>query len=136
MESGGSIKQLNRLIVEQRAYQQSSTHNASFAEIDSDNHYLWRMTAPARRRAVHDAILQITGKLDLTMGGPPVQQFDDDDPNPPVTPMLDYSEVRRRRAGAFRRSVYRFIFRTVPDPFMDTLDCADASQLTPARNVR
>jgi hypothetical protein len=31
--------------------------------------------------------------------------------------------------------VYRFVYRTVPDPFMDTLDCADASQLTPARNV-
>ncbi|MGZ4987294.1 MAG: DUF1553 domain-containing protein, partial [Limisphaerales bacterium] len=31
--------------------------------------------------------------------------------------------------------IYRFIFRTVPDPLMDTLDCADAAQLTPVRNV-
>ncbi|MEZ6106343.1 MAG: DUF1553 domain-containing protein [Pirellulaceae bacterium] len=30
-----------------------------------------------------------------------------------------------------RRSVYRFIFRTVPDPFFDSLDCPDASQWTP-----
>jgi hypothetical protein len=31
--------------------------------------------------------------------------------------------------------VYRFIFRTLPDPFMETLDCADASQLTPVRST-
>src|SRR5262249_52884917 len=35
----------------------------------------------------------------------------------------------------FRRSIYRYIFRTMPDPFMDAMDCADASQLTPVRNV-
>ena len=35
----------------------------------------------------------------------------------------------------YRRSVYRYLFRTLPDPFMDCLDCAEASQLTPARNV-
>ena len=35
--------------------------------------------------------------------------------------------------GAHRRSVYRFIFRTLPDPFMDALDCPDASQFTAAR---
>jgi hypothetical protein len=31
--------------------------------------------------------------------------------------------------------VYRFLFRTLPDPFMDSMDCADASQLTPTRNT-
>jgi hypothetical protein len=34
-----------------------------------------------------------------------------------------------------RRSVYRFLFRTLPDPFMDCLDAADLSQLTPSRNT-
>jgi hypothetical protein len=57
------------------------------------------------------------------------------DPNPPVTPMLDYATFDVDSPGSFRRGVYRFVYRTVPDPFMDTLDCADASQLTPARNV-
>src|SRR5690606_25740774 len=37
------------------------------------------------------------------------------------------------REGA-RRSIYRFIVRSVPDPFMDTLDCPDPSILTPTRN--
>jgi hypothetical protein len=31
--------------------------------------------------------------------------------------------------------VYRFVFRTLPDPFLEALDCPDASQLTQARNV-
>ena len=36
--------------------------------------------------------------------------------------------------GSGRRSVYRFLFRTLPDPFFDALDGADASQLTAVRN--
>jgi hypothetical protein len=35
--------------------------------------------------------------------------------------------------GSYRRSVYRFLFRTLPDPFMDALDCPDASQFAPVR---
>src|SRR5688572_18537419 len=136
LETGGSIKQLHRLIVTSAAYQQSSTHKATFAEIDSDNHYLWRMNrSRLDAEQVRDSVLQITGKLDLTMGGPPIQQFAMHDPNPPVTPMLDYATFDVDSRGSFRRGVYRFVYRTVPDPFMDTLDCADASQLTPARNV-
>jgi len=37
--------------------------------------------------------------------------------------------------GAGRRSVYRFLFRTLPDPFMDALDCPAGDQLTPSRNA-
>ena len=35
----------------------------------------------------------------------------------------------------YRRSVYRFVFRTLPDPFMESLDCPDGSQLTPVRSA-
>jgi hypothetical protein len=37
--------------------------------------------------------------------------------------------------ASYRRSVYRFIVRSVPDPFMDCLDCADPSLLVPKRNT-
>ena len=37
--------------------------------------------------------------------------------------------------GSFRRSIYRFIVRSVPDPFMEALDCPDANLLTPRRNT-
>ncbi|MDQ3438737.1 MAG: DUF1549 and DUF1553 domain-containing protein, partial [Planctomycetota bacterium] len=42
-ETGGSMKELHRLILNSAAYQQSSAHDAQHAEIDSDNHFLWRM---------------------------------------------------------------------------------------------
>ncbi|MGB1926119.1 MAG: DUF1553 domain-containing protein, partial [Rubripirellula sp.] len=33
-----------------------------------------------------------------------------------------------------RRSIYRFIVRSQPDPWMTTMDCADSSQSTPKRD--
>jgi hypothetical protein len=85
--------------------------------------------------SIRDAVLQITGKLDLKMGGPSVMQFKLDDPNPSNTPKVDYAQFDVDSPDSCRRSIYRFIFRTLPDPFMDCLDCPDASQLTASRNV-
>ncbi len=51
-----------------------------------------------------------------------------------VTPVVDYTRYDWDSPGASRRSVYRFLFRTLPDPFFDALDSADASQLTAVRN--
>jgi hypothetical protein len=136
LESGGSLKQMHKLILLSAAYQQSSEDNPKYAALDSDNRYLWRMNRTRlEAEEVRDAILQITGKLDLRMGGPADMQFKMDDPTPPVTPVVDYTKFDLDSPASFRRGVYRFIFRTIPDPLMDTLDCADASQLTPARNV-
>ena len=82
---------------------------------------------------VHDAILQIAGRLDPMMGGPSVRQFRLS-PGVHVTPVVDYSAYEWESSGSGRRSVYRFLFRTLPDPFFDALDSADASQLTAVRN--
>jgi hypothetical protein len=67
------------------------------------------------------------------MGGPSVQQFALA-PGVHVTPVVDYTRYDWASSGASRRSVYRFLFRTLPDPFYDALDSADASQLTAVRN--
>src|SRR5436309_7591675 len=105
------------------------------AAIDADNRYLWRMNRSRLvAESVRDAVLQISGKVDLTMGGPPAMQFVIS-PGIHVTPVVDYSKFDVDSPASCRRSVYRFIFRTLPDPFMDTLDCADSSQLTAARNI-
>ncbi len=135
-EHGGSFKWLHRQILLSAAYRQSSDYNEAYAKTDSDNRLLWRMNRTRLdAEETRDAILQITDKLDLTMGGPPAMQFVLIDTNAPVTPVVDYAKFDVDSPASFRRGVYRFIFRTIPDPFMDTLDCADASQLTPARNV-
>ncbi len=132
-DGGGSFKRLHRLIVTSAAYRQSTRHDPHAAAIDADNRLLWRQN---RRRldaeSVRDAVLLASGRLDRTMGGPSVQQFRLS-PGVHVTPVVDYTKYDWNASGSGRRSVYRFLFRTLPDPFMESLDAADASQLTAAR---
>src|SRR5262249_11237227 len=71
--------------------------------------------------------------LDLAMGGPSVKQFVQSK-GIHVTPKVDYLAFDVDGPGSYRRSVYRFVFRTLPDPFLDALDCPDASQFAPVRS--
>ena len=77
-------------------------------------------------------MLFVSDKLDLTMGGPSVKQFQFKDDHSPV---YDYAQFDVASPAAYRRSIYRFVVRSVPDPMMDSLDCPDASLLTPKRNT-
>ena len=92
-ENGGSFKELHRLILNSAAYQQSSAFNDEFAARDASNRFLWRMN-PTRldAEAVRDAMLAISGKLDLSMGGPSAQQFVMS-PGIHVTPSSDYAQI-------------------------------------------
>ncbi|MGE5193541.1 MAG: PSD1 and planctomycete cytochrome C domain-containing protein [Deltaproteobacteria bacterium] len=134
-EHGGSLKSLHRLLVTSSAYRQSSRSIPKLAELDGDNRYLWRMNRTRLdAESIRDAVLCVSGKLDPAMGGPSVKQFVQS-PGIHVTPIVDYLSFDVDNPENHRRSVYRFIFRTLPDPFMETLDCADASQLTPVRSA-
>ena len=82
--------------------------------------------------SIRDAMLFVAGALDLTMGGPSVEQFAFKDDHSPV---YDYSRYDVGSPGSDRRSIYRFIVRSVTDPFMDTLDCPDPSVLADRRTV-
>ncbi|MBI4602477.1 MAG: DUF1553 domain-containing protein [Planctomycetes bacterium] len=135
LEGGGSLKRLHGLLVTSAAYRQSSRHDPACAAVDGDNRLLWRASRTRLdAEAVRDAVLQVSGRLDLAMGGPSVQQFSLS-PGIHVTPVVEYGKYDWDGPGAGRRSIYRFLFRTLPDPFMDALDCPDASQLTAARTV-
>ena len=134
MEQGESVKALHRLIVTSAAYRQVSDFGRG-AESSSDgqNRFLWRMNrARLDAEQFHDALLAVSGNLDLSMGGPSVREFAFKDDHSPV---YDYGRYDRDSPGANRRSIYRFIVRSVPDPFMEALDCPDANTLTPVRNV-
>ncbi len=134
-DSGGSIKQLDRLIVTSAVYRQSSRHVPEFAEIDGDNRFLWRMTrSRLDAESIHDALLMLSNRLDSRMGGPSVKQFIQT-PGIHVTPNVDYANFDADSPANFRRSVYRFLFRTLPDPLMETLDCPDGSQAAPMRGA-
>jgi DNA-binding TFAR19-related protein (PDSD5 family) len=132
-DSGGSIKQLHRLILKSSVYRQSSRENAQFAKLDAGNQWLWRMNrSRLDAESVRDSALSVSGQLDLTMGGPSDQEFFFKDDHSPI---YDYSRAEAVRVSPHRRGVYRFLVRSVPDPFMESLDCPDASLLTPKRNT-
>jgi hypothetical protein len=128
-----SLKSLHRLIVTSATYRQSSANNDALVKIDSGNVYLWRMS---RRRleaeAVRDATLVVAGKLNLRMGGPGFQDFVIEKPE--HSPHYQYHMYDPENPNTHRRSVYRFIVRSQPQPFMTTLDCADPSMSVDKRN--
>jgi hypothetical protein len=133
LDHGESVKQLHRLILTSATYRQNSHDRPEAAKVDADNRYLWRMNRlRLDAECLHDSILFVAGRLDATMGGPSVQQFFFKDDHSPV---YDYARYDIDSAGARRRSIYRFIVRSVPDPFMETMDCPDAALLTPQRNA-
>ncbi len=111
------------------------TRAATARQIDADNRLLWRMNrARLDAEQVRDTLLRISDCLDFRMGGPGDMQFDLQ-PGIHVTPKVDYAKFDVASPAARRRSVYRFLFRTLPDPFMDALDCPAGDQLTPSRSV-
>jgi hypothetical protein len=46
---------------------------------------------------------------------------------------VDYSNFDWAQPVAHRRTIYRFVYRGIQDPFMEALDFPDAAQLTPIR---
>jgi len=119
INSKWSIKALHRLILTSATYRQTSAMNQKAHKIDPDNQLLWRF--PLRRleaEAVRDAILQVSGELDPTQGGPyiPVKRLE--------TGQIIVEETTK---GIFRRSVYLQHRRTQPVSLMESFDAPDLS---------
>jgi hypothetical protein len=126
---GWSLKAVHRLILNSRAYKQSSASHERGASMDAQNRLCWRQNA--RRldaESMHDAVLFASGKLNLAMGGPGYRDFKYTEAYAPIYEYLTPSEPE-----VWRRSIYRFVVRTTPHRFMTTLDCPDPANLTPAR---
>lgn len=101
--------------------------------MDSNNSLLWRQNRrKLEAEAVRDSILAVTGKLDLTMGGPGWQDFVIE--RPEHSPHYEYGLADPDDAKTWRRSIYRFIVRSQTQPWMTALDCADPSQRVDKRN--
>ena len=76
MENGWRMKPIHRLIVTSTAYRmQSTATNETNLKLDPENHLLWRMN-PRRMEAevVRDSTLAVAGSLDLTLGGPDLDE--------------------------------------------------------------
>jgi hypothetical protein len=121
---GWSTKHLHRQIVLSSTYQQAASPDAQTAAADPDNQFLHRVN---RRRlefeALRDTLLVVSGKLDATVGGLPVDLW-----------AAPFSQ---------RRSVYGFIdrqnlpgvFRTFDYPNPDTSSAGRFATTVPQQSL-
>ncbi len=125
VEQGWHMKPLIRTIVTSRVYQQDSRLRPELVEIDPENRLLAR--GPRFRvdaEVVRDIALSVSGLLHQRVGGPSFY--------PPVPKsMLDYNYVRMNWPEAkapdrYRRSLYMFRKRSMPDPVLTSFDAPNA----------
>lgn len=91
VKSGWSMKQMHRLVMLSATYQQASEFEdtSRAAQIDPDNRLLWRMNRHRLEfEAMRDALLSVSGELDLRMGGKALELFKT--PSPPRRTIYGY----------------------------------------------
>jgi hypothetical protein len=135
MNSGWSLKQLVRTIVSSASYQQASHVTPELLERDPGNQLLSR--GPRFRvdaEVLRDIALSVSGLLHQEVGGPSVF--------PPVPQsVIDYNYVKPdywnppEGPQRYRRGIYLFRKRSMPDPVLTTFDAPNAD-FSCARRVR
>ncbi len=131
-EDGGSIKRLiQRMVLTQTYAMGHQAADPRAGQIDPANHLWHRM--PVRRleaEAIRDATLEISGRLDPAVGGPPVpvhlNEFVIGRGRPDQSGPLD---------GAGRRSVYQGVRRNFLSPTLLTFDTPTPFSTVGRRNV-
>lgn len=120
-----SLKRMHRLIVTSAAYRQSARSDTRGARADPENRLLWQF--PRRRmdgESLRDAMLAVSGRMNLTMGGPSVF--------PEIPPELQKSagqwKLSPNPADRDRRSVYVFVKRNLRYPLFSLFDAPDRNE--------
>lgn len=144
-----SLKRIQRLIVTSATYRQQSTEcrvpssetgrstrNSELAtrnfSLDADNRLLWhRPRQRLEAETFRDALLAVSGDLDLKLGGPGFRDFTISSAGNNET----YTVFDAIGSEFNRRSLYRTWVRAGTSPLLDTLDCPDPSVPTPRRSV-
>ena len=131
MRDEWSIKALHRTILFSNTYRQASTPDVAGLAIDVDARLLWRF--PPRRleaEVIRDCILQLSGKLDLTMEGPGFSTFKANDNYVRV-----YTPKETLGPAEWRRMVYMHKVRMERAPLFGSFDVPDAGQVCPKRGL-
>jgi hypothetical protein len=129
IRNGWRMKSIHRLIVLSSTYRQSSESDPAARRVDQDDTLLWRY--PPRRleaEPLRDSILAVSGKLDLTMGGPGFDFF-----KPNTNYVRIYEPKDDFGPAEFRRMIYAQKPRLQADGVFGAFDCPDAGQTTPRR---
>ena len=128
IESGWSIKRLNRLILTSETYMQSSRHQLAASKIDADNRLLWKF--PMRRleaEAIRDAMLSVSGELNLQAGGPGYDLFN------LRGGLTGFVPIEQFAPAGLRRMIYAHKVRRETDVVFGAFDCPDGGQSTATR---
>ncbi len=127
VKEGWSMKAMHRLIMLSRTYRMDSRFDAAKAEIDPDNHLLWR--GNVRRleaETIRDSILAVAGLLDRTMGGSLLhvgnREF-----------LFDHTSKDETKYDSPRRSIYLPVIRNHLYDVFQLFDYADASVMNSNR---
>ena len=126
MEHSWSRKHLLRTILNSTTYQQTSKIQPATYETDPSNAFFTRGPRfRADAEVIRDIALSVSGLIHHEMGGPPII--------PPVPQnVLDYNYVYpsywkpATDSQRYRRAVYSFRKRSMPDPSMSSLDAPNA----------
>jgi hypothetical protein len=129
IEHGWSIKSLHRLIMLSKTYQLASDADAADIALDSSNRWYWRFN---RQRldaeAIRDAMLDVSGVLDLSRPGPH-----------PFPPIRDWHWTQHSPFKATypseHRSVYLMTQRQFRHPFLGLFDGPDTNTTTDVRST-
>jgi hypothetical protein len=120
VEDGWSIKKLHRLLMLSSTYQQVSTDRPTNRRVDPENAYLWRMNrARLDFEGMRDSLLAVSGALDRTVGGPPVDLLSTTFP------------ARRAIYGSIDRLQLPGLLRTFDFPSPDATSAQRASTTVP-----
>ena len=102
-------------VYRQQSQRSSGGESLPGEAIDSDNKLLWRQNVRRlEAEAVRDAVLAVSGKIDLKAGGPAVKL--DSKPDGMSTVQNDGSTSK------WRRSIYIFVRRNYPLKFLEVFD--------------
>jgi len=124
MAQGWHIKPMLKLMMLSSAYRQSSHPSArdgnrveQAESIDPGNKLLWKMRLRRlEAEAIRDALLAVSGRLDLTMGGPPVPI------NWQKDGMVLIDKQNLKPGAAYRRSIYLLFRRAYNLSFLGVFD--------------
>jgi hypothetical protein len=121
VKHGWSAKRLHKMILMSTVYRQSSrqtgeAHVTKARSADPENHLLWRMNLRRLEAEIlRDALLNASGKLDTTMGGPAIMLDMRRDG-------LQVVSEKEPPTAKYRRSVYLLARRTYPLNFLGVFD--------------
>ncbi len=131
VEDEWSIKKMHRRIMLSSTYQESARFDPEAAKVDPEDRLVWRYSRHRLEgEAIRDSILEVSGKLNLKMGGPGVFP-----PLPAGVETRGGWKKEEDASEADRRSVYVFVRRNTRYPMFEVFDMPDTHESCPRRNA-